>query len=273
MLAHASEHDAHDAESSAVCADCYAARLIRLRRNVRDAHGARWADVTDAARAYGRHGMRAMTRGRTEATYLDAVTEYWRAGGAPAQNVPESVMIRVRHAAGTDAVAFAERWTAWAWRVDSAMRVAFGRALECPCCRAFLRIRWHMSGDIFSPAYAALIRLVWAPLLDSFQTLHIWAPTRNWHDGTPTRVRDATTALASFHARANLVASALYVGGVVTAEAPAAYTSRTMVGASVDAITAAGYDACHAQTRSASHNCAECVRCYVTGTRVGYVKH
>ena len=272
---------------SAVCKDCYAEKLLRLRTNVRDSHAARLVDVTAAARAWSKHSILSesdlLTRQRN-----------WRDGmrlhdsesnGSPlawSAAMPPELFQRMGEyeTIGTNGREIGECagvWSAWAYRVTAAMVLALTPQTDCTHCIARgLRIRWHMSGDIFSDHYANMLRLVFMFLLDKYPTLHIWVPTRNWHDGTPTRVRGATVDLARMHDRLNVVASGLHVGEVVgEGEDAWAYRSHTAVVKRAGDVgeLGGGYVVCHAQTDSPDHTCRECDRCYRVGTRVAYVKH
>ncbi len=246
----------------AVCKSCYAERFEKLRINVRASHDARLVDVADAARAWGRLWIRYGDQMRVQDAALTAIMRDACEATPPSQDPPAAIIWMSRDR-DRDAV------VAWVWRVVSAMRVGLSRATECACCLEHVRIRWHMGGDIFSLQYASLLRIVWQVLLDLYPTLRIWCPTRNWHDGVPVRVKDATRALASWHPRVNVVASGLHVG--MTVPFAEWHGSVSMVVRHWQDV-ATGYDACHAQT-TPEGICGECRTCYVPGARVAYHAH
>jgi len=290
------------AGKAAVCKDCYAEKLLRLRANVRDSHAARLVDVTAAARAWAKHSILSesdlLTRQRNwvhamrlhdarsvaQAAHGDTASisplawaRSWSAAVPPelVQGMGEYETVGPN---GREIGECAGVWASWAYRVTAAMVLALTPQTDCTHCIANgLRIRWHMSGDIFSEHYANMLRLVFMFLLNKYPTLNIWVPTRNWHDGTPTRVRGATVDLARLHDRLNVVASGLHVGEVVgEGEDAWAYRSRTAVvdrAGEVGELGDGEYVVCHAQTESPDHTCRECDRCYRVGTRVAYVKH
>lgn len=149
---------------------------------------------------------------------------------------------------------------------------------SCECCVP--RIRHHASGDVWSPGYADLLAIVFGYLVAKYPTLIIWVPTRNGHLMVGIRLLSATLRLGEIE-RVNVVCSSLiedlplehdpaYVGTDTVAYQ---YRSLSMVGSNADAITSAGYTVCHKQSGSATHTCDDCIKCYVPGTRVGFISH
>jgi hypothetical protein len=143
---------------------------------------------------------------------------------------------------------------------------------KCKCC--IPRIRHHASGDVWSPAYAELLSVVFRVLTNLYPTLIIWCPTRNGHLMVGIRLLSATLALSEIP-RVNMVCSGLVVD--LSPDQDPAYTggfsSLSMVGTSADTITSAGYTVCHKQSGSVTHTCSNCVACYIPETRTGYIEH
>ena len=253
--------------SGSVCEICYAATLIRLRKNVKTSHDHRFRDSVDNSKRW--HSAAIVTGMGNDilADYMSGIMiddyKYNRQlTGKLTGNVSLAVadMINMLQCNGLMAA------VGYCYRLIDAMVMALGPQSQCPCCKENMRIRWHVSGDIYSDHYASLLTVVFRVLGSLYPNLKIWLPTRNWHAAAPQRLIDATDKL-SFITNVNVVYSGLYVDIIDDA---ARMPSNTIVISNKNSVPD-GYTACHAQMTH-SH-CGDCRRCYDSDTRVAYIKH
>jgi hypothetical protein len=279
-----------EGDAPAVCGDgprgCYAARYLAMRPGALAAHDARYADMRAATAAWARVvrvvGERVAAAaggawasaarvacvvgdvGEGDALALAVTGAAWH---AIAPHVPPS---RVGVVVGDVAT-----WGAVAWRVVRAMWWGMVPQMACPCCVAGARLRWHMSGDVYSWAHADTLRHIWAALVDAVPSLRVWCPSRNWHDGAPRRLRDSTYALATWRPSVvRVVPSALHHDHDVPVDVVTAWYGGSVVvsGADTAALAlASGVPTCHAQARAVTHTCEHCDTCYGTVDDMGAV--
>jgi hypothetical protein len=269
-----------------VCPDCYAVDMTDRYPSALAAHDARFDVIAAATRAWSRAvGLIGVARhdGIAQAVAAGIVRDLgvveratWRDAPSVADAV-DSTPHEVRPLIAT--------WAAAAWDIVRAISGGLSRQVECADCVAeSIYVRWHMSGDIYSAAYADMLRLViWESLLTYYETLRLWNPSRLWHDAVPPRLKAAVDRLVAWCAeshdgRAVMVASGIAVDVPVPESVATAWRSLSAVASHVDALAAGGplasYGApCHAQAESPAHICGECARCYVPLARVPYLLH
>lgn len=267
--------DAHgascDHEPRFVCAHCYASKgTFRFSSTVL-AHLARFEDSKLAAKDYTDTLKLLPDTSEYLVASLTSLLRYYATTGITPPVLDNGSVTGISDV-GYNHLPLQMAHETYVYNLITGYMVGISGYTKCKCC--IPRIRHHASGDVWSPAYAELLTVVFRVLTNLYPTLLIWCPTRNGHLMTGIRLLSATLRLGEIE-RVNMVCSGLvvdlapdhdlaYTGG---------YSSLSMVGTAADTITSAGYTVCHKQSGSVTHTCSSCTACYDPMTRTGYIEH
>ena len=241
----------NDHVSRYVCSVCYASKGTFKYNDVLMSHQARYNDVLAACKSYVESRDSINEESLIASLYSDAVN----------------------NRLGTSALYSSNNAVRWITDLVHGFYVALKETVSCDCCTK--RIRMHASGDLFSPAYCNMLRIVFAVLFKLVPDLMVWFPTRNTHEGIGTRLWNATLELANSHPNITIVGSGLQID--VPLESDPIYRhglpSLSMVASSVESALEHGYTPCHKQIESPTHTCDHCVACYIRGNRQAFIEH
>ena len=246
--------ESNDHISRFVCSVCYASKGTFRFGDVVCAHMARYNDVLEACKSYVESRDSIDETSLIESIYND--------------------ILNGTHGTPLSSYYNANNAIRWISDLTYAFYVSLNETvLSCKCCTK--RIRMHMSGDLFSPAYCHMLRIVFAVLFKLVPDLMVWFPTRNTHDGIGARLWNATLELANSHPNITIVGSGLQID--VPLESDPIYKlgldSLSMVASTADIAVEHGYTPCHKQTESPTHTCDHCVACYMRGNRQAFIEH
>ena len=260
-----------DHEPRFVCAHCYASKgTFRFGSTVL-AHLARFEDSKLAAKDYAETLQHLPDTSQYLIDTLTSFLAYYANNGIIAPLTDNGTVTGFSDD-GYNYLPLQLQHETYIYNLITSYMVGLSGYTSCECCVP--RIRHHASGDVWSPAYAALLNIVFRVLTNLYPTLIIWCPTRNGHLMTGLRLLEATLRLADIP-RVNVVCSGLVVD--LSPDNDPAYTggfsSLSMVGSSAATIVSAGYTVCHKQSGSVTHTCSDCIACYIPETRTGYIEH